>query len=91
MSIVIVGAGPNLGAAIAHRFGREGMSVGLVSRNREKLEGLAERPRAEGITADVAPADIRDATALSAAIASLADASARSRSSSTRPCPRAST
>ena len=34
MSIVIVGAGPNLGAAIARRFGREGMPVGLVSRNR---------------------------------------------------------
>jgi NAD(P)-dependent dehydrogenase (short-subunit alcohol dehydrogenase family) len=30
MSIVIVGAGPNLGAAIARRFGREGMPVGLV-------------------------------------------------------------
>ena len=42
MSIVIVGAGPNLGAAIARRFGREGMPVGLVSRNREKLELLAE-------------------------------------------------
>ena len=41
MSIVIVGAGPNLGAAIARRFGREGMPVGLVSRNREKLERLA--------------------------------------------------
>jgi len=34
MSIVIVGASPNLGAATARRFGREGMPVGLVSRNR---------------------------------------------------------
>ena len=42
MSIVIVGAGPNLGAAIARRFGREGMPVGLVSRNGEKLERLVE-------------------------------------------------
>ena len=31
MSIVIIGAGPNLGAAVARRFGREGMPVGLVS------------------------------------------------------------
>jgi short-subunit dehydrogenase len=73
MSIVIVGAGPNLGAAIARRFGREGMPVGLVSRNPEKLEQLAEELAQEEITADFAPADIREATALSSAIASLAD------------------
>jgi NADP-dependent 3-hydroxy acid dehydrogenase YdfG len=72
MSIVIIGAGPNLGAAIARRFGREGMPVGLVSRNAEKLAALAEQLRADGITAEYAAADIRDADALSAAIASLA-------------------
>jgi short-subunit dehydrogenase len=72
MSVVIVGAGPNLGAAIARRFGREGMPVGLVSRNREKLELLTRDLEQEGITADFAPADIRDATALSSAIGSLA-------------------
>jgi short-subunit dehydrogenase len=33
MSIVIDGAGPNLGAAIARRFGREGLAVGLVARD----------------------------------------------------------
>jgi NADP-dependent 3-hydroxy acid dehydrogenase YdfG len=73
MSIVIVGAGPNLGAAVARRFGGEGMSVGLVSRNREKLEALAADLAREDITAEVAPADILDAAALSSAIASLAD------------------
>lgn len=73
MSIVIVGAGPNLGAAIARRFGREGMPVGLVSRNAEKLERLVADLAREGITADFAPADIRDASALSSAIGSLAD------------------
>jgi NAD(P)-dependent dehydrogenase (short-subunit alcohol dehydrogenase family) len=71
--IIIIGAGPNLGAAIARRFGREGMSVGLVSRNPEKLELLTEELAQDGITADFAPADIRDATALSSAIGSLAD------------------
>ena len=73
MSIVIVGAGPNLGAAIARRFGREGMPVGLVSRNPERLERLAGDLTRHAITADVAPADIRDATALATAIGSLAD------------------
>ena len=50
MSIVIVGAGPNLGAAIARRFGREGMPVGLVSRTGEKLARLVEDLGREGIT-----------------------------------------
>ena len=73
MSIVIVGAGPNLGAAVARRFGREGMSVGLVSRDAGKLEELANVLNEEGITADYAAADIRDAEALAAAIGSLAE------------------
>src|SRR5215210_2185034 len=52
MSIVIVGAGPNLGAAIARRFGREGMPIGLISRNHDKLEQLAAELTEAGITAD---------------------------------------
>jgi NADP-dependent 3-hydroxy acid dehydrogenase YdfG len=73
MSIVIVGAGPNLGAAVARRFGREGMSVGLVARDAGKLEELANVLNEEGITADFAAADIRDAEALAGAIRSLAE------------------
>jgi NADP-dependent 3-hydroxy acid dehydrogenase YdfG len=73
MSIVIVGAGPNLGAAVARRFGREGMSVGLVARDTAKLEELANVLAEEGITAEFAAADIRDADALGAAIESLAE------------------
>ena len=49
------------------------MPVRLVSRDREKLEHLGEDLAREGVTADFAPADIRDATALSSAIGSLAD------------------
>ena len=71
--MVIVGAGPNLGAAVARRFGREGMSVGLVARDAAKLEELAGVLNEEGITADFAAADIRDAEALAGAIASLAE------------------
>jgi NADP-dependent 3-hydroxy acid dehydrogenase YdfG len=70
-SIIIVGAGPNLGAAVARRFGREGLAVGLVSRNEEKLATLAAGLQADGITAAYAAADIRDSDALSAAIGSL--------------------
>jgi NADP-dependent 3-hydroxy acid dehydrogenase YdfG len=73
MSIIIVGAGPNLGAAVARRFGREGLAVGLVARNAEKLAALVGELGDGGITADHAPADIRDADALSTAIRALAD------------------
>jgi short-subunit dehydrogenase len=73
MSIIIVGAGPNLGAAVARRFGREGMPVGLIARDAGKLQTLTGELRGEGITADSATADIRDADALSRAIADLAE------------------
>ena len=73
MSIVIVGAGPNLGAAVARRFGREGMPVGLISRNAAKLEALTGELEADGLQAAFRAADTRDAEALSAAIAALAD------------------
>jgi NADP-dependent 3-hydroxy acid dehydrogenase YdfG len=71
MSIVIVGAGPNLGLAVARRFGREGFSVGLISRTQAKLDDLAATLEAEGITAAGAAADIRNAQALAAAIEAL--------------------
>jgi NADP-dependent 3-hydroxy acid dehydrogenase YdfG len=74
MSIVIVGAGPNLGLAVAQRFGREGLAVGLVSRTREKLDGLVEQLADDGIRAQGAAADIRDAAALDGAIRALAAA-----------------
>jgi NADP-dependent 3-hydroxy acid dehydrogenase YdfG len=72
MSIVIVGAGPNLGLAIARRFGREGLAVGLISRQQAKLDDLAGQLSGEGITAAGAAADIRDSDSLAAAIRSLA-------------------
>ena len=74
VSIVIVGAGPNLGRAIAQRFGRERLAVGLIARSADKLRGLTEEVRAEGLTASYAVADIRDAAALQSAIRELADA-----------------
>jgi NADP-dependent 3-hydroxy acid dehydrogenase YdfG len=70
--MIIVGAGPNLGLAIARRFGREGLAVGLISRNQEKVEGLAAELREDSLEAAGAAADIRDAEALSKAIEGLA-------------------
>jgi short-subunit dehydrogenase len=72
-SIVIVGAGPNLGAAVARRFGGEGLNVGLISRTESKLGELASSLTDAGLTAEYAVADITDSAGLSAAIRSLAD------------------
>ncbi|HEY4277721.1 MAG TPA: SDR family NAD(P)-dependent oxidoreductase [Conexibacter sp.] len=73
MSIVIIGAGPNLGLAVARRFGREGFAVGLISRRQGMLDDLAEQLRRDGITAAGVAADIRDTTALTGAITALAN------------------
>ena len=73
MSVVIVGAGPNLGLAVARRFGREGMSVGLIARDAAKLEELANVLNEEGITTEFVAVDIRDSDALGAGIRSLAE------------------
>jgi NADP-dependent 3-hydroxy acid dehydrogenase YdfG len=49
--IAIIGAGPGLGAAVARRFGREGFSIALISRNQSKLDGMVEELEAIGLTA----------------------------------------
>ncbi|MFN8215549.1 MAG: hypothetical protein U0R71_03030 [Solirubrobacterales bacterium] len=59
-TIAVVGAGPGVGAAVARRFGCEGRPVGLLARNRERLEGVREDLPAEGIAAELAIADARD-------------------------------
>lgn len=67
-SIAIVGAGPQLGLAIARTFGSRGFDVALVSRDRGKLDGLVEQLTAEGVTAAAFPADVFDREALTQAL-----------------------
>jgi NADP-dependent 3-hydroxy acid dehydrogenase YdfG len=50
-SIAIVGAGPQLGLAVARTFGSQGLDIALISRNRDKLDDLVGKLTAEGITA----------------------------------------
>jgi NADP-dependent 3-hydroxy acid dehydrogenase YdfG len=57
--IAIIGAGPGLGAAVARKFGREGFSIALISRNQEKLDGIAAELTEAGFTAGVFIADVR--------------------------------
>jgi NADP-dependent 3-hydroxy acid dehydrogenase YdfG len=73
MSVVVVGAGPNLGLAVARRFGREGFAVGLISRTESRLVELSAQLQLDGIASAGAAADIRDSDALASAIHRLAD------------------
>jgi NAD(P)-dependent dehydrogenase (short-subunit alcohol dehydrogenase family) len=67
-TIVIVGAGPQLGRAIGRRFGAEGFDVALVARNRTTLEEVAGDLAGAGVRAEVFPADVTDRPALHAAL-----------------------
>jgi short-subunit dehydrogenase len=57
-SIVVFGAGPGLGQAVAHRYAREGYDVVLVGRRREPLDLLAQDLTSAGATAYVITADL---------------------------------
>ncbi|MCP9490864.1 MAG: SDR family NAD(P)-dependent oxidoreductase [Solirubrobacteraceae bacterium MAG38_C4-C5] len=67
-TIAIIGAGQGLGAAVARRFGSEGFAVGLVSRNQERVDGLAAALAGEGIKARGFAADVRSPQALARAL-----------------------
>ncbi|WP_210582275.1 SDR family oxidoreductase [Streptomyces sp. GESEQ-4] len=73
-SIAIIGAGPQLGLAIARTFGSRGFDVALISRNPGKLDTLVGTLTAEGISAAAFPADVLDRDALTRG---LQDAAAR--------------
>lgn len=68
-SIMIIGAGPGIGQAVARKFGRESWQIVLSGRNADRLTGLAAELQAEGITAHAVPADATEPAALRAAIA----------------------
>ncbi|KQO01706.1 dehydrogenase [Arthrobacter sp. Leaf234] len=67
-TIAIIGAGRGLGAAVARRFGAEGMAVALISRSQGKLDSLAEDLGKEGIHARGFAADVRDPASITAAL-----------------------
>lgn len=73
-TLAIIGAGPNLGAAVARRFGREGFAVALISRDQDKLDALAAELREGGIPAQGFAADVRDGGSLEQALQQAADA-----------------
>ena len=70
-ALFVIGAGPGVGAAVARRFGREGHAVGLVARDRERLDAATRRLGEDGIGAAFAVADVRDVDAVRSAVDAL--------------------
>ena len=67
-TLAIIGAGPGLGAAVARRFGKEGFSVALISRNQARVDGLAATLAGDGVQARGYAADVRDPASLTRAL-----------------------
>jgi NAD(P)-dependent dehydrogenase (short-subunit alcohol dehydrogenase family) len=65
--LLLIGAGPGVGAAVVRRFGREGFRTTLISRG-PSLERLAPELRAEGLEIEAVGADIADLDGYRAAL-----------------------
>lgn len=62
--IIIVGAGPGVGAAAARRFAAAGYDIGLLARNAKRLEKFAKELDKSGANVGWAAVDIADPAAL---------------------------
>ncbi|MBE7417184.1 MAG: SDR family oxidoreductase [Ideonella sp.] len=68
---LIVGAGDATGGAIARRFAREGFAACVTRRQRDKLQPLLERIRADGGTAHGFGSDARDEAQVAELVAAI--------------------
>lgn len=66
--LVILGAGPGLGAGAARRFAREGFTSVLVGASEEAMAPVVEDLAAEGITAHGLGVDLLDAADIARAV-----------------------
>src|SRR6202042_2069666 len=57
--LLLIGAGPGIGASVVRRFGREGFRSTIIARG-EKLEQLASELRSDGLEIEAVGADIAD-------------------------------
>ncbi len=69
--LLIVGAGPGLGASVARRFAREGYRLTLVARSQATTATLADELRGAGTDVTVVAADAGDPDGLRAAMGPL--------------------
>ncbi|HEM7800447.1 SDR family NAD(P)-dependent oxidoreductase [Burkholderia cenocepacia] len=67
--VVVTGASAGLGRAIALAYARPGTVLGLIGRDRERIDATAVACRARGATVEMGVMDVREATAMSAWLA----------------------
>jgi len=67
-TIVVCGHGPGISDAVAHKFGKEGFSVALVARNKERLAEAVTKLEKAGVKAKAFAADLGDIDAVRAVI-----------------------
>jgi uncharacterized protein len=73
-SVLVTGASSGIGAVYAERFARRGHDLVLVARDQARMEGLAERFRAEtGVKIDIVRADLAESADLTRVEARLRD------------------
>ncbi|TDV57192.1 SDR family NAD(P)-dependent oxidoreductase [Actinophytocola oryzae] len=65
---VVIGVGPGLGLSVAHRFGREGYAVALVSRSANRHADYVASLADKGIRAEPFTADVHDRAQLEATL-----------------------
>ena len=68
---IIIGAGPGIGTAVAHRFATAGMPLGLIARTGETLDAARAAVAATGVTVAGATADAGQDDQLTAALDAL--------------------
>ena len=74
MGAVVTGATGDIGGAIAQTLADQGARVGLIARRVERMEELAQELRHTGAEASVAPCDVTDPDAVTAAAATISEA-----------------
>lgn len=75
--IVVVGAGPGLGASVARRYAREGYDVVLLSRDADELGQLGTALRSDGVVASWTALDVTHDAALRRAVTEVGERAGR--------------
>jgi NADP-dependent 3-hydroxy acid dehydrogenase YdfG len=63
-TILITGASSGIGRALAYVYARDGVSLSLIGRDRERLEDTAAAARAQGAEVSIGQLDVRDQDAM---------------------------
>lgn len=71
--IAIVGAGPGISQAVAHKFGKEGYAIALIARNTDRLKSLQNELFEAGYQACMFEADAGDQASLKRAFNKIED------------------